>query len=88
MRPNEAGRARERRRGPAPKPYRVVLRGELSGRFAAEFEGMALTCGEGRTYLNGRIDQSQLHGILEKARHYNLEIIEVADVREAEQPDS
>ena len=80
MQPDGAGRTHERRRGPAPKLYKIVLRGELSGRFASEFEGMALTCGEGKTYLNGTIDQTQLHGILERVREFNLEIIEVTDV--------
>lgn len=81
MQPDGAGRAHERRRGPAPKLYKIVLRGELSGRFASEFEGMAMTCGKGKTYLSGKIDQAQLHGILERVRGFNLEIIEVAEVR-------
>ncbi len=34
----------------------------------------------GKTFLKGEIDQAQLHGILERAQQYNLEIIEVAEV--------
>ena len=62
-----------------PKPYEVVLRGELGERFAAEFEGMILESGDGKTFLKGVIDQAQLHGILERAQQYNLEIIEVVE---------
>lgn len=62
-----------------PKPYEVVLRGELGDRFAAEFEGMILKSRDGKTFLKGVIDQAQLHGILERAQQYNLEIIEVVE---------
>ena len=61
------------------KPYQVVLRGELGERFAAEFEGMILESRGGKTFLKGVIDQAQLHGILEQAQQYNLEIIEVVE---------
>jgi hypothetical protein len=63
-----------------PKPYQVVFRGELGERFAAEFEGMTMESRSGKTFLKGEIDQAQLHGILERAQQYNLEIIEVAEV--------
>jgi hypothetical protein len=62
-----------------PKPYQVVLRGELGERFAAEFEGMTMESQGGKTFLKGEIDQPQLHGILERAQQYNLEIIEVVE---------
>jgi hypothetical protein len=33
-----------------------------------------------KTFLRGTVDQAQLHGILERAQNYNLEIIEVGEV--------
>ena len=79
MQGNNAGRAKRRRLEQHPKPYQVVLRGELGERFASEFEGMTLESRDGKTLLKGTIDQAQLHGILERAQQYNLEIIEVVE---------
>jgi hypothetical protein len=79
MQGNNAGRVKRRRLEQHPKPYLVVLRGELGERFAPEFEGMILESRGGKTFLKGVIDQVQLHGILEQAQQYNLEIIEVAE---------
>lgn len=72
--------------GPRPRPYRIVLRGELGERFAAEFEGMFMESGGGKTFLWGEMDQSKLHGILERIQHYNLEIIDVAEYSRSEEP--
>ena len=80
MRSNDAGRAERPRWGQDPKPYLVVLRGELGERFAAEFDGVTLESWGGKTFLRGAVDQAQLHGILERAQNYNLEIIEVGEV--------
>ena len=68
--------------GQLQRQYRISLRGELSRRFEAEFEGMALESGDGKTLLRGAVDQSQLHGILERIHDFNLEIIEVEEIAE------
>ena len=41
---------------------------------------MTLESGDGKTLLEGALDQSQLHGVLGRIQAYNLEIIEVAEV--------
>lgn len=69
-----------------PKPYRIVVRGELGERFASEFEGMYMQSSGGRTYLWGEADQSKLHGILERIQKYNLEIVDVAEYSRSEEP--
>lgn len=69
---------------PAPgrfrRRYRIVVQGELGRRFEGEFDGMTLESGGGRAFLEGALDQSQLHGVLGRIQAYNLEIIEVAEV--------
>lgn len=86
MQGDGASRVENSRFGPGPKPYRIVLRGELGDRFAAEFEGMSMETGDGKTYLWGEVDQSKLHGILESAQRYNLEIVDVAEYSRSEKP--
>ena len=71
-----------------PRPYRIVLRGELGERFASEFEGMGMESGGGKTLLWGELDQSKLHGILERAQQFNLEIIDVAEYSRSERSPS
>ena len=47
--------------------YRIVVRGELSERYALAFEGMEMEAKGGRTILRGEvIDGSHLHGILDR----------------------
>lgn len=40
----------------------------------------------GKTFLWGELDQSKLHGILERIQQYNLEIIDVAEFSRSEKP--
>jgi hypothetical protein len=50
--------------GTKTETYRIVVGGELSGRYAAAFEGMEMETRSGETILTGEIaDQPQLHGI-------------------------
>lgn len=86
MQGNGSSRVEASRFGPGPKPYRIVLRGELGDRFAADFEGMSMDATNGKTYLWGEVDQSKLHGILESVQRYNLEIIDVAEYSRSEEP--
>ena len=87
MQGDDAGRAENPRLGRHPKPYRVVLRGELGEQYAAEFEGMTLRSESGKTYLQGEVmDQSHLHGILARIQDLGLDLISVAEVPEGSSP--
>ena len=58
--------------------YRIVVRGELSQRFAPAFEGMEMKTGAGQTVLTGRVrDQTRLHGILDRIGALGLELLSV-----------
>jgi hypothetical protein len=58
--------------------YEIVVRGELSQRFAAAFEGMTLVAGSGRTAICGPVvDQAQLHGLLARVRDLGLDLVSV-----------
>jgi hypothetical protein len=55
--------------------YVITVRGRLSQRFAASFEGLTLEAGDGITTLNGVFhDQAQLYGVLEHIADYGLEL--------------
>lgn len=62
--------------------YVIRVRGLLSSRWAAWFEGMTVTnLDSGETVLSGRVvDQSALHGLLARVRDLNLVLIEVTRV--------
>ena len=58
--------------------YRIVVRGELSNRYAVAFEGMQLEAKNGRTILTGEvIDQPHLHGILDRIGDLGLKLVSV-----------
>jgi hypothetical protein len=58
--------------------YRIVVREELSERFAVAFEGMEMKTRSGQTVLTGEIiDQPQLHGILTRIGSLGLELLRV-----------
>ncbi len=63
--------------------YKIVVRGELSQRFATEFEGMDLKAENGRTALSGEVvDQSHLHGLLYSLSNYELELLSLKAISE------
>ena len=65
------------------KAYRIVVRAELGERFAAAFEGMEVKVAEGRTIITGEvIDQSHLHGILDRINALGLVLVSVQPVPE------
>ena len=58
--------------------YTIVVRGELDDRFAHLFSGMGMERVDGTTVLTGRvIDQSQLHGFIERLEELGLELLSV-----------
>jgi hypothetical protein len=58
--------------------YRIVVRDELSSRFAVAFEGMEMERKGGQTVLTGEvIDQPHLHGILDRIGGLGLKLVSV-----------
>ncbi len=52
---------------------RITVRGRLSDRLAAAFDGVTLVSGAGGTELVGEVvDQAQLHGLLTRIRDLGL----------------
>jgi hypothetical protein len=71
----------------APRRYRIVVAGELSGRFAPAFDGMAVRCTGGQTAITGMVvDQSQLHGLLDRVGELGLELVSVNAVEDEDPP--
>jgi hypothetical protein len=65
------------------KAYRIVVRTEIGERFAAAFEGMDVRIGEGRTVITGEVvDQSHLHGILDRINALGLELVSLQPLSE------
>jgi hypothetical protein len=60
------------------KRYEIVVRGRLSERYGAAFEGMTLHSHEGKTTLSGAfLDQSHLYGVINGLRDLGIELISV-----------
>jgi len=58
--------------------YRIVVRSELSDKYAVAFEGMEMKARDGETILTGEIiDQPHLHGILERINGLGLQLLSV-----------
>jgi hypothetical protein len=56
-------------------PIQITIRGRLSNRLAAAFDGMTLVHSTGVTELVGEVaDQAQLHGLLSRIRDLGLEL--------------
>jgi hypothetical protein len=68
--------------------YEIRLTGHLDARWAAWFDGLAVTDeGDGTTVLSGAIaDQAALHGVIQRVRDLGLPLVSVALV-ESDQPD-
>jgi hypothetical protein len=61
--------------------YRIVVRGELSSRYGAAFEGMEMGTKYGQTVLTGEVkDPPHLHGILDRISSFGLELLSVTCV--------
>jgi hypothetical protein len=58
--------------------YRIVVRSELSDRYAVAFEGMKMETQQGETILTGEVkDQPHLFGILDRINALGLELLSV-----------
>ena len=58
--------------------YRIVVRSELSDKYAVAFEGMEMEAKDGVTVLTGKIiDQPHLYGILDRINGLGLELLSV-----------
>ena len=58
--------------------YRIVVRSELSNRYAVAFEGMEMETKGGVAILTGKIiDQPHLHGILDRINGLGLQLLNV-----------
>jgi len=76
----ESGKQRKIREGTGTF-YRIVVRDELSQRYAAAFEGMEMETKCGQTILTGEVvDQPQLHGFLDRIGGLGLKLISVEAV--------
>jgi hypothetical protein len=63
--------------------YRIVVRGELSDRYAVAFEGMQMETRDGKTILTGEVlNQQHLHGILDRINGLGLKLLSVQDLSE------
>ena len=67
--------------------YRIVVRSELSSRYAVAFEGMEMETKGGETILTGEvIDQPHLHGILGRINGLGLQLLSVQALQEDAHP--
>jgi hypothetical protein len=63
-----------------PTRYRIAVRGRLTDRLGAAFEGLAREPGSEQTVLVGEIrDQAHLYGVLDLVRNLGLELVSVAE---------
>ncbi|HEY1639412.1 MAG TPA: hypothetical protein VGG35_01890 [Streptosporangiaceae bacterium] len=67
---------------PGPGRYEIRIRGHLSTRWAAWFDGLAIAYGsDGTTTICGPVaDQAALHGLLQKTRDLGLPLISVTNL--------
>ena len=67
--------------------YRIVVRSELSDKYAVAFEGMQMEAKDGVTVLTGKIiDQPHLYGILDRINGLGLELLSVEALPDAVLP--
>jgi hypothetical protein len=63
--------------------YQIRIKGHLGGQWADWFEGLTITLEDnGDTLLNGPVvDQSALHGLLNKIRDLGMPLVSVKPVK-------
>lgn len=61
--------------------YQVCIKGHMDERWLRWFEGLNLSqTSEGETVICGAMDQATLHGILNRIRDLNMELISVHQI--------
>lgn len=60
--------------------YEIRLAGRLDDSSAAAFAGLHMTCSSTVTVISGELDQAALHGMLERIRMLDLDLIELRRV--------
>ena len=69
------------------KVYRIVVRSELSDRYASAFEGMEMETKNGQTILTGEVKhQPHLFGILERLNGLGMDLLSVQILSEEARP--
>ena len=59
-------------------PYRIIVRGRLTNRLEAAFDGMAIEPGDHTSAIVGQIvDQAQLLGLIELVAGLGLDLVSV-----------
>jgi hypothetical protein len=75
------------RKNGTSKVYHLVVRSELSDRYAPAFEGMQMEAKNGRTILVGEIkDQPHLFGILDRLNGLGMDLLSVQTLSEEASP--
>ncbi len=69
--------------------YEIRVDGHLGTRWAAWFDGLAITSeGDGTTVLRGSVvDQAALHGLLQKLRDVGIPLISLTQVPSDKTPE-
>src|ERR687889_957808 len=76
-----------KRKNGTPTPYRILVRSELSDRYASAFEGMHMEAKNGQTILTGEVkDPTHLFGILDRLNGLGLELLSVQALSESAHP--
>jgi hypothetical protein len=58
--------------------YKIVVKGELTERFAVAFADMNMEANRGHTIISGQVvDQSHLYGILDRISGLGLQLVTV-----------
>ena len=67
--------------------YRIVVRSELTDRYASAFEGMEMETKNGQTILTGEVkDQPHLFGILDRLNNLGMDLLSVQTLSEEARP--
>jgi len=72
----------------APQRYAICVKGHLSSRWAALFDGMTLTAqNDGTTVIEGVVeDQAALHGVLRRLSDTGLPLVSVTPTTSTTHP--
>jgi hypothetical protein len=66
--------------------YEIRIRGRVSDSLLASFDGLDAEFEPAETVLRGtNLDQSALHGVLERVRALGLELVEIRQVKAGRQ---